>query len=478
MSGGIVALAALLSFIPFSLYLCHRLPRAAAISSVVLVGSLLLPEYVALIDLPLIAAIEKERITYLCALLGICIFHPSAFRNTRLGAGPEVLFLLLVIGLLGTWLFNLEPTINYGRTQEAVGIYWVIVRSIEDLLAFVVPFVLGRVAFRSREDLRTLSHALVAAGLLYTALIIVEVVLSIPFRSWHLGQVIYGLPVGGSFRWEGVQPVIFMENALSLASFMAVSTIMAAAFVASKSTVVIRRAHLLTQSGLLLTRVVSANVYGLVLGISLRIFTAVVSARLAVALAAAVCVYPLLRLAGMFPTEWLVEVARDLVGEERARSFQGRFLEEDFVFGGLAERLWLGWGTFDRIPGAATFGSGEVGLDSYLVIRVGLTGVLGTELVFLFLMMPIWVAWRKLRIVADRESQFLLAGLMLCIAARLTDFLLNGLWNFLPFFLAGALYGIAKSISMPGANWGAATDAGLISDPHKRTVRTFPKPRR
>lgn len=152
-------------------------------------------------------------------------------------------------------------------------------------------------------------------------------------------------------------------------------------------------------------------------------------------------------------------------------SFEGRFLEEDFVFDGLGSRLWFGWGMFDRIPGAITFGVGEVGLDSFLVIRTGLTGILGVELVFLFLMVPIWVTWKRLRFIANRESQFLLVGLMLCVAARMTDFLLNGLWNCLPFFLAGALYGIAKSTLRPDAGWALPAEAGLIKGPRQRAAR-------
>lgn len=474
MSNGLVALVAMVCFIPFSLYLCHRLPRASAISVVVLAGSLFLPESVALLDLPLIAAIEKERITYLCALIGIFTYHKRTFLAARPGRGPEAVFLLVVLALLGTWQLNTEPMINYDRTQEALGIYWVVVRSVEDLLTFVVPFVVGRIAFQSREDLRTLAYALVAGGLVYVPLIILEAAMSILFRVWHLSPLIYGVSLGGVVqRWGEVQPVVFMDNALSLASFMAVATIMAAAFAASKSTAVwrgIRRAHLLTQLGLLLTRVTSSNLYGLALGLGLRAFKPAFSARLAVMIAAFVCAYPLLRLADLFPYEWVVQLAHDLINEERARSFEGRFLEEDFVFEGLGSRVGFGWGMFDRIPGAATFGVGEVGLDSYLIIRIGLTGVLGTELVFLFLMIPVWVAWRNLRFVADRESQFLMAGLMLCIAARMTDFLLNGLWNYLPFFLAGALYGIAKSTSRPDAGWALPVDAGLIKGPRQRAA--------
>ena len=468
----LIALAVMVCFIPFSLYVCHRLPRAAAISVVVLAGSLFLPENTALLKPPVISAIDKERLIYLCALAGILAYHWRAFQAARLGAGLEWTFLLIILSFLGTWAFNTEAILNYGMMQQPLDIYWILARTGDDLLIFALPFVVGRIVFQSRADLRILAYALVGAGLLYVPLIGLEALLNIPFGVWRLGQVIYGLAPQPSVRWGGVQPAVLMDHSLEVASFMAVATIMAAAFAAAKSTVAwrgVRHAHLLTQLGLLLTRVTTANLYGLVFGIGLRVFSLKFSGKLAVIIAAAVCVYPAMRLADVFPNEWLVELARDLIGDDRARSLEGRFLEEDFVFAGLGSRLWFGWGMFDRIPGAVTFGSNQDGLDSFMIIRVGMTGIVGSGILFLWLTIPVWMAWRRLRFVADRESQFLLVGLMLCISARMVDFLMNGLFNFLPFFLAGALYGIAKSISKPVAGSDLLARADLTKGPRPRS---------
>jgi hypothetical protein len=347
---------------------------------------------------------------------------------------------------------------NYGWRQEPLGIYWVLARTIDDLVTIILPFVVGRIAFRSREDLRSLAYVIVAAGLIYVPLIVIEALMAIPFRVWQFSQTIYGVAAYPSWRWGGIQPVVFMENALSSASFMVVAVIMAAGFAASRANVAwrgVRKAHLWTSFGLLLTRVTSSNLYGIVFGFSLRLLKARFSARLGFLIAAMVCAYPAMRLLDVFPDDKLVQIAREHINEERAISFGGRFEEEDFVFAGLGDRLWFGWGMFDRIPGAATFGRGEVGLDSFLVIRVGLTGIAGTELIMLLMMIPVWIAWRRLRLIKAAEAQFLLAALMLCIAARMVDFLMNGLFNCLPFFLAGALHGIAKSIGQPAGDWEA-----------------------
>lgn len=453
-SGGLVAILAMTAFLPFALFVARRLPRALAVAVVVVAGSIFLPESAVLFDLPIVPAIEKERITFLSALIVILAFFRKDFLSARPAFGLEALFLLIFIGYLFTTAQNRLPVVNYGTTFEGLGIYWILARSIDDLLTFVLPFVIGRTMFRSEADLRALAYVLVGAGLIYVPLIIIEALLSIPFSVWQLHQVIYGIPMQPSWRWGGIQPVVFMENALSNASFMAMVVIMAAGFAAGGGNVRwlgIARAHMVTQFGLLLTRVTSSNLYGIVFGIVLRVAKARLSALLAAGVALAVCMYPAMRLADVFPNDKLVQVAAEYVNEERAFSLQGRFLEEDFVFAGLGDRLWFGWGMYDRIPDAANFGEGETGLDSFLVIRVGLTGIVGTELILMLLLVPVLIGFRRHSAANSREAQFLLIALMLCVAARMVDSLLNDIWNCLPFFLAGALHGVARSLTAQGS---------------------------
>lgn len=464
---------AMMLFLPVALHFARRMSRAYGIALVVMAGSLFLPEGVALVDLPLVPSIEKERLTYLSALVVMLAFHRQDYRAARPGAGPEMVFLLMVLAFLCTAATNRNPMFNYGLRQEPLGLYWILARSLDDLVTIVLPFVVGRTAFRSGGDLRALAYVIVAAGLVYVLLIGLEALLSLPFGVWQFSLQIYGVPQLPSWRWGGIQPVVFMENALSSASFMVVAVIMAAGFAASRAKVAwrgVRRAHLWTALGLLLTRVSSCNAYGVVLGGLLRLVRARTSGLVGLLVAVLVCAYPALRLADVFPDEKLVEIARDLINEERATSFGGRFGEEDFVFAGLGDRLWFGWGMFDRIPGAATFGQNQDGLDSFLVIRVGLTGIAGTELIMLLLLIPVWVAWRRLRLLEGKESQFLVAALMMCIGARMVDFLMNGLFNSLPFFLAGALYGVGKSIGQPDGGWDMAPepDAGKSRRPASR----------
>lgn len=470
----LVAMLALLAFVPLALYLARRLPRAYAVATIVIGGSLFLPEGVVLFDAMLIPAIEKERLTYIGALIAILAYHKEVFRAARPGAGPEALFVLIVLAFLCTVAMNRNPMFNYDTMQDPLGIYWILARSVDDFITLLIPFVVGRTMFRSRQDLEALAYVTVGAGLIYAVLIAIEALMAIPFHVWQLSYVIYDVNPQPSWRWGGIQPVVFMENQLSTAGFMVVAVILAAGFGAAKAQVNwrgVRRAHLWTALGLLLTRVSSCNIYGIVFGGALRFFKARRCGLIAALVAMMVCIYPAMRLADIFPNEKLVQLAAEHINEDRARSFEGRFLEEDFVFEGLGDRLWFGWGMFDRIPGAATFGQGEQGLDSYLVIRVGLTGIIGFELIFMLMAIPVLLAWRRLRLLKDDAAQFMMAALMLCVAARMVDFLMNGLFNALPFFLGGALYGIAKSIGQPGGGWEGQPAAAPVEEALKGAGR-------
>lgn len=456
MSGGPVAILAMAVFLPSALFVARRLPPALGTAVIVLAGSAFLPEGAVFFDLPIVPAVDKERVTYLSALIAILVFYRGEFVCSRPGVGLESIFILIFVGYLFTTAQNRLPVVNYGTTFDGLGIYWILARSIDDLLAFVLPFLIGRAMFKTDADLRMLAYVMVGVGVVYVPLIVIEALMSIPFQVWQFHLSIYGIPLQPSWRWNGIQPVVFMENALANASFMAMTVIVAAAFAASKgpaspSWFGVRRAHAFTQFGLLLTRVTSSNLYGIVFGLAMRVLTPRLTALFAMLIALGVLVYPALRLADLFPYEALVQVARDWINEDRAYSLEGRFLEENFVFTGLAERLWFGWGMYDRIPGAATFGSGETGLDSFLVIRVGLTGIIGTELILLLLFVPVVFGWRAVRNLKTGESAFLLAALMCCVAARLVDCLLNDIWNCLPFFVAGALHGVSR-FEKTGAN--------------------------
>lgn len=412
-----------------------------------------LPEIVAF-DLPAIPPLDKEYITYLSVLICGLIFHQSTISTARPGRGLESIVFLLLMSNIGTAIMNPLPLYDEGRWEDGLGPYWVIAQTADDLLTFSLPFFLGRAFFRTYEDLKVLFDVILISGLVYTGLIFIEFVLSIPFVVWQFSYVIYNLPVRPNVRWGLTQPVLFMENGLSLASHMALVVVAASSYVKAglkPSFLSARWNRLISLLGLVLSLNVAGNVYGWTFSLAFAALKRQLLSLGVFLLTVFILTYPLLRLSDAFPYQPLVEFAAQY-DEERAFSLEGRFLEEEHVIKYLDERLFFGWGGITRTPGADTFGQGEVGLDGWWTIRLGEGGLVGVMLHYLVLALPVLLAWKRMKYIRSIAMQILVTALMAMIALRMTDLLINGWWNSLPVFLAGVLYGVVgtqKVVSPP-----------------------------
>jgi hypothetical protein len=274
-----------------------------------------------------------------------------------------------------------------------------------------------------------------------------EAVLSIPFHVFQLSYWIYGLALRPQWRWGLYQPIVFMDNGLALATYMAGAVVSAAGFVSGRLQIFRRQSRVVLLTallGLLMTLNVAGNVYGVTIMLAFVLRPRRVGV-LALALACLAVTYPALRMADQFPRDSLVALASSLVNDERARSLDGRFDEEEYVLNHIGDRLWFGWGTISRTPGALMFGEGETGIDGWWTIQLGSRGVGGVLLWYAMLGIPVFLGWRWMRRRRSHPEQALVAALMAIVAVRMVDLLINGWWNNLPVFLAGALYGVATN---------------------------------
>jgi hypothetical protein len=450
-----LAYLTLIVFPVFALLVFQRFSRAQAAAIVVLAGSILLPERVA-IDFPGIPPFDKEYITYLSALIAAYVFRKRSVLSAQFFRGLEAAVLLIALANIGTAYMNPEPLFDEGVLESGLSLYWVISKTGADILTVAIPFFVGRALFTSLADLYVLMRTMAMAAAAYTGLVALEVLMSIPFRSWQFSQVIFGLPARVNMRWGAAQPVVFFDNGLALATFMAIALIASAAIAkaglplprmgrgAGAPRLGARVIRNLLWVGLLMTRNVAGVVYGSSFLLSYLFMRPRIVLMCGVSLVTLACIYPALRMADLFPYETLVEFARGY-DVERARSFEGRFLEEEHVLGQIGDRLWLGWGTISRTPGAETFGRGEQGLDGWWTIRLGSNGIIGVVLYYMMFAIPVFRALPRLRL-ADRAGQILLGGLICMISVRMIDLIINGWWNCLPVFLAGVLSGVAGNL--------------------------------
>lgn len=444
------ALIAYLLFFPVALYLAARHSRAKGVALGVLAGSMFLPEGV-LLSIPGLPIIDRERVTYLAVLAGILIWHREAFWKAAPGKGLELLLIPIFLSSIATMAANQNPIVNDGAIQDGLSVRWLFGQTIADFLTLVIPYLVGRTMFRSMEDLRILARLLVGAGVIYAGLIVIEVVGAIPFRVFQFSDYIYGVAIRPQFRWGFTQPVVFMDNGLALATLMVIPLLLAVALRRARMAQPwfgLKRVTLLLFAGLVLTFNVAGTTYGASMAVVTRLFTPRMIATVGLLLAIFACLYPTLRMTGLFPNQALVEFAAQY-DEDRARSLNGRFMEEEFIIGRIGERFWVGWGHFSRIPGAGSFGwdSGEPGLDAWWVIQTGTAGFAGTLLALMFMMLPVLVCWRRVSTRVEPMDTVLVGAFMICISIRMIDMLLNGWWNCLPVFIAGAIIGATSTFT-------------------------------
>jgi len=457
----VTASLVLIAFVPFAVFLFGRWPRAVAAAVVALAGSALLPEGVGF-KLPVLGMMEKENITYIALLIGALVHQSRAIQSAGAGTGPEMLLAPIALATIGTVLVNGSAVWDEGRLEPGLGAYDVVLKTIFEFFKLFLPFFLGRALFRTREDLRALLLAMAGAGVVYTGLILIEVGLSIPFRVFQLSYVLYGFSAGVSYRWGVIQPIIFMEHGLSVATFMAACLLAVVGLQNARIALPFIRVKLqlvwaVVYVGLVLSRNVAGITYGTSLS-GLMMFTSPKTvARVAVVLSLLVISYPALRMWGLFPFEQILELAGRF-DEERERSLEGRFYEEEYVIELMGDRFLWGWGNISRVPGAEGLGGWEAGgyeggLDGYWVIEFGIHGAVGLELRLALLLLPVFAAWRKLGRLGSKKEQQLLAALMAIIAMRAVDLLPNGWWNNLPVFLSGALWGLARNMGNEGRDF-------------------------
>jgi len=432
----------LVAFVPLTVMTFGRLGPATAAAAMALAGCLFLPELAAF-DLELMPPIGKEAITYLAILVGAVLHQSRRLGRARPGRGPEAILLLIAVANVGTAWINLGPVSDGTALIPGLSAYSVVSITVGDVLRYGLPFFLGRALFTTERDLRVLLTVIAGAGLVYALFILAEIGLSAVFRVFQFGQRVYGTFTAiPEWRYGGIRPVVFMMHPLAVSIFMATSAI-AAAGIAKARFRVFRLSAGASCGFLLFVLVLCRNVASVVFAVSITFLITLLRPRaiaaVALGLAALVVTYPALRTSDLFPHRELLELAEGF-DPERARSLAGRFDEEDEVLGKARDHLWLGWGEFTRIR------AHQEGLDGFWIIVVGIQGIVGLELRFALILLPIVVGWRMLPRVASARDRTLLATLMAIVAIRAVDLLPNGWWTNLTVFLAGALFNLARSV--------------------------------
>jgi hypothetical protein len=215
---------AFIAWIPISLFCFRRYPVRPAILINFIAGWALLPSasyvpdnvvfpyWILGLSLPSGYFITKASILGFTGLLGVLLVDRKVFSRFRLGFWDFPMLFWGAVPLLSK-IANPQSLTSGLRS------------SVYQLLAWGVPYLLGRLYFSDIQSLRVAAQAFVIAGLAYVPICLIEVV---------TGPQIYAAVYGYEpYRWVGAQrylgfrPIGMLEDGNQLGMWMATSALIA-----------------------------------------------------------------------------------------------------------------------------------------------------------------------------------------------------------------------------------------------------------
>lgn len=204
-----ISTLALAAWLVFTFALFARLLPRRAILVAVIGGALLLPITAVAIPGPL-PDLDKSTAILAGVLLGILVFDRDAFLRVRL-AWVDV---PIIVWVLSPFLSSLA---------NGLGVYDGISAVLENLLAWGIPYWLGRVYFFEAQALNDLAWGIFIGGLLYVPLCWFEIVNG-PYLHFYLYRI-YPDAALEAFRFGGWRPIVFLEHGLQVALWMTAASV-------------------------------------------------------------------------------------------------------------------------------------------------------------------------------------------------------------------------------------------------------------
>ena len=470
---GPIPLMALLMLFPLSMVLFGTMKPAKAMALIAFGAVLYGPEG-AYYKFPLFPHLTKENLPYIFGGLAAVMFAGPKFFRKMPGLGPELILFLAVFTAIITARQNQEP-LTYGGwmtiTLPGMDFKDAMAMGLEDVMKMAVPFMVARAIFEDRDDLRMLLKAFVGMLMVYSLWIFIELKMSPQMNIWVYGYFAHS-EFSQVYRWGGYRPMVFMGHGLALSLLVCHACLILAA--CKRAGVELfdkyKTKHLLWFMLVLLVLCKSSGsiFYALILVPLLLRSSIGTTSRVAQILAALVILYPFLRSQDLVPVDSLINAATNL-SKERAASLAFRFENEGQLLVKAQEKLWFGWGSYGRNSiYESEMGRETVIADGAWIIFLGMRGFVGLFLEMGIPVLSVLYAGRKLKKIPHEEDRWMMLGLMCVLGLGLFDLIPNGLFNHYPYFIAGALYGLAQGLTSPKALRAARGTGGHPIDSGKR----------
>ena len=405
---------ALLGWIPVSISLLALLPpRRAVVVSVIGAWLLLPPAAISLSGLP---DYDKMMAATVGILLGTLMFQPNRLLEFR----PQWFDLPVLCWCIAPLISSL---------QNGLGLYDGLSGSLQCIVRWVLPYLIGRLYLGEPEGLRELAIGIICGGVAYVPAILLELRLS-PFMK----GLVYGMYQWEGYRYGGYRPFVFLTTGLELGMWMTTVSLTA---------VWIWRCGVLKRIGalpfgacvlptLLVVTVLcrSGGALILLLGglVLLWSCTRFNSKLLFYALVLVAPIYYSTRIPNLWSGDNVVNLIETL-DETRAQSLGYRFQCENLLIQRAMQEPFWGWGAWgaSRVTGAD--GRDLAATDGMWIVYLGYYGCFGLFSWTLVLILPPWLFLVRYPV---QQWKTYTVGPMVAIAALLGFYMIDCLMNAFP----------------------------------------------
>jgi tetratricopeptide (TPR) repeat protein len=425
----ILAYIALIGWLPVAIVMFAMLPSRQAATAAVIGAWLLLPPYV--IPITALPDYGKNMAATLGVMLGTLIFATDRLMSLR----PR----WFDLPMAGFCLCGILSSL-----QNGLGLY----DGLSDALGFIItwglPYLIGRMYFGDPEGLRYFTVGIVVGGLSYVLPCLYEVRM-----SPHLLRSLYGFSAGFSIRLGGYRPNVFFWTGLECGMWMTAAAL-SAWWLWSRGA--LQRIGSLPCGLVVLPILFVTSVFCRATGAmvllcgGMAVLWLSVRFRTRLLLAGLLLVSPLyiwVRSTNTWSGRQAVDLAKSVVGPDRAQSLEYRFLCEDLLAAKALQQPIFGWGGWSR---SSVYWEPDsewkktVATDGLWIIILGNKGFVGEALFYLALVLPAILFVRRFppRMWGDpRLAAGTLAATFLCL--YMIDCLMNGFVNIIYITLAGGL---------------------------------------
>ncbi|HEY4186197.1 MAG TPA: hypothetical protein VGP07_14065 [Polyangia bacterium] len=372
--------------------------------------------------------LDKDLLISVSALLACMILRPRLiFNGKKNGRRYFLLMLVLIVGCYFTVQTNPEVVPVGTRALPGLTMHDFFSMSLNAVLYWWPAFFLGLKLFQTVEDIKILCTVLTVGGIVYSFFIFIELKFSPQLNYW-----IYGFLASAfdqAIRGGGYRPTVFMRHGLNVALFMLVCLLAAVGLARARVRVFGISATWLAVylAGVLILCHSAGALFNAMLFVPAMIFLRHRGqARLALAIAGLVFLYPLLRFLDLIPVAAVVDSFTKMFGEARSGSLNFRLMNESELLARAIQKPWFGWGSWGRQFLYYPWGQLKSVVDGEWIAVMGGSGVFGFFGSFGLLIIPILVFARKrLAVVATRPGSMMYSAAMFIGVAFVFDLVPN-----------------------------------------------------